>query len=104
WDANTEVKMFCLFVNGGNNVYQWSGGMASFASVSGSQTGVISAIAATPQTAGVSYSLGDLLFLSGGSGGQAVVTGVDVTGAVLSVLLQIPGSGYSATNVATTTN
>lgn len=33
WDLNTEVSMFALFVNGDNNVYEWSGGVASVASV-----------------------------------------------------------------------
>lgn len=32
WDFNTEVSMFCLFVNGNNKVYEWSGGVGSFAS------------------------------------------------------------------------
>lgn len=32
WDLNGEVSMFALFVNGDNNVYEWSGGVASFAS------------------------------------------------------------------------
>lgn len=32
WDPTTEQKTFCLFVNGDNNVYEWSGGVASFAS------------------------------------------------------------------------
>lgn len=32
WDFNTEVKMFCLFVNGDSNVYEWSGGIGSFES------------------------------------------------------------------------
>lgn len=45
WDSVTELKNLCLFVNGGNNVYEWSGGVGSFASatantitVSGSKT------------------------------------------------------------------
>lgn len=33
WDFNTEVSMFCLFVNGDNNVYEWSGAVGSVASV-----------------------------------------------------------------------
>lgn len=33
WDLNTEVSMLCLFVNGDNNVYEWSGGAATVASV-----------------------------------------------------------------------
>lgn len=32
WDLNTEVSMFALFVNGDNNVYEWSGGVGSVAS------------------------------------------------------------------------
>lgn len=32
WDFNTEKKEQCLFVNGDNNVNEWSGGVASFAS------------------------------------------------------------------------
>lgn len=32
WDFNTELKMLCLFVNGDNNIYEWSGGVGSFAS------------------------------------------------------------------------
>lgn len=104
WDLATEVKMFCLFVNGGNNIDEWSGGMGSFASATTSTAGVISAIAQAPAAAGQTYSQGDLLFLSGGTGGQAVVTGIDTFGRVTSVLLQIPGSGYSPGAVATTTN
>lgn len=32
WDQNTELKRFCLFVNGTNFVYEWSGGVGSVAS------------------------------------------------------------------------
>lgn len=32
YDLNTEVSMFALFVNGDDNVYEWSGGVGSFAS------------------------------------------------------------------------
>lgn len=32
WDQLTELKYFCLFVNGDNKVYEWSGGMGSAAS------------------------------------------------------------------------
>lgn len=32
YDLNTEVSMFALFVNGDQNVYEWSGGVGSFAS------------------------------------------------------------------------
>lgn len=32
WDQNTELKEFCLGVNGDNKVYEWSGAVGSFAS------------------------------------------------------------------------
>lgn len=104
FDLTTEVKMFCLFVNGGNNVYEWSGGIGSVASVTASTAGVISAMNQAPAAGGQFYKLGDLLFLQGGVGGQAVVTGVTSGGVVTSALLQIPGSGYTNTTFSTTTN
>lgn len=33
WDQTTELKTFCLFVNGDGNVNEWSGGIGSVASV-----------------------------------------------------------------------
>lgn len=32
WDQETELKNLCLFVNGDNNVYEWTGGMGSYES------------------------------------------------------------------------
>lgn len=104
WDANTELKMFCLFVNGGNSVYEWSGGMASFASASATGIGVIAALTATPVAGGSQYAVGDLLNISGGSAGIAVVTATDPSGSVTGVSLQTAGNGYSNGNATTTTN
>lgn len=104
WDANTEVKMFCLFVNGGNNVYEWSGGMASFASASATGIGIITSLTAVPVAGGIQYAVGDLLTIAGGTNGVAVVTATDSTGAVTSMTLQTAGNGYSNGNKATTTN
>lgn len=36
YDLNGEVSMFALFVNGDDNVYEWSGGVGSFASATAS--------------------------------------------------------------------
>lgn len=33
WDFSTEVSMFCLFVNGDTNIYEWTGGVGSLDSV-----------------------------------------------------------------------
>ena len=48
WDANTELKKQCLFVNGDNNIYEWSGGVGSVASVT-SNTIVLSGSLTTDQ-------------------------------------------------------
>lgn len=32
WDFNTELKNLCLFVNGNNNVYEWTGAIGSYSS------------------------------------------------------------------------
>lgn len=32
WDQTTELKYFCLFVNGDNKIYEWTGGIGSVAS------------------------------------------------------------------------
>lgn len=32
WDQTTELKTFCLFVNGDNNIYEWTGAVGSVAS------------------------------------------------------------------------
>lgn len=54
-------------------------------------------------TAGLGYSLGDVLTVAGGTGGTLTVTGVTTSGAVKSVVKTTAGSGYAnATNVATT--
>lgn len=105
WDAITEIKMYMLFVNGGTNLYQWSGGVASFLSASTSQAGIIATYEVTPANGGQFYSPGDTLFLGGGTGGQVLVSGVGVSGAVTQVTLINPGTGYTAsTTVSTTTN
>lgn len=110
FDLNTEVKMFCLMVNGGNGLIEWSGGIGALASSSAAQAGIIETI--TLGSGGNSYSIGDKLFIAGGTGGQAIVTGTTTQGVgagsggiISSVLLQIPGFGYTgSTTVATTTN
>lgn len=104
WDSVNEFKMFCLFVNGGNNVYEWSGGMASFLSATAASTGIITALTAAPIAGGSQYALGDLLTIAGGTGGVAVVTATDSLGAVTNATLQTAGSGYSNGTHATTTN
>lgn len=72
WDYNTEKKEQCLFVNGNNIIYEWSGGVASVASVSNA-SGIIGAITVQPNTTdntsgGAGYVVGDVLTITGGDG------------------------------------
>lgn len=73
WDYDTEKKDFLLFVNGSSNIYEWSGGLATYASSTfGGSTGTItiagavsipernfySAAAGSISIAGVSFNYG----------------------------------------------
>jgi len=64
----------------------------------------ITGVNTTPTAGGTNYIVGDLLTLSGGSGGRVRVESINpVNGAVLSVSLYSAGSGYSiASGISTT--
>ncbi len=95
WDAVTESKMFCLFVNGDNNLYEWSGGVGSYAS-SDNTAGHIAVLNATPTAAGTGYVVGDVVTITtGGTGATATVLTIGGGGAVTAVALTTVGSGYS---------
>ena len=65
-------------------------------------TGIVT-INATPTAGGAGYSKGDILSVSGGSNGKVYVEQVTSAGAVTSISLVRPGTGYSvAAGVATT--
>ncbi len=100
WDQNFELKELCLFVNGDNKVYLWSGGVGSYASSTAAVAGTVAT--ATVNAGGASYVVGDILTLSsGGTGGTVKVLTV-TGGAVTTVQIVNPGSGYSAGSSATT--
>jgi hypothetical protein len=80
-----------------------TGGMEAYGVTSGARnvTGV-TAISATPQTAGTGYSVGDILTLTTtGTNGKVIVTGTTTAGAISSLALVACGSGYSAGTSAT---
>lgn len=102
WDQNTESKDEVLFVNGDTNLYMWSGGLASFASATAAQAGIITVIALN--AGGVDYQPGDTLVISTGSGtGTAQVISVGLSGTITTIALSNPGNGYNTgTGVVTT--
>ena len=104
WDATTEQKMFCLFCNGTPSVYEWSGGVASFASASNA-SGIIGGITANPNltvntSGGVNYAVGDVLTISGGNGDARLTVGSITPGGVGTISIQGVGAGsYSANDI-----
>lgn len=100
WDQNTELKELCLFVNGDNKVYVWSGGVGSFASATAPVAGTLSTLVIGASGSG--YAAGDTLSIAGGTGGTATVTAV-ISGQITTLVVNNPGSGYTAgSGVATT--
>lgn len=99
FDQLTEQKMFCLMVNGDNNIYEWTGAIGSVASVSNA-AGIIATIVTQPNSTtntsgGHAYSIGDILTVSGGDGtATLMVTSLNQYGLVSSPTF-IGGSGYN---------
>lgn len=79
WDGLNEFKSFLLFVNGDNNIYEWSGGVGLFASAN-NVAGQVTAIVPVPANAGSGYATGDILTLATGTGATVQVTSVSNVG------------------------
>lgn len=99
WDQNTEQKMFCLFVNGNNNIYEWTGAVGSVASVS-TATGIIASIITQPNSSnttsgGTGYQVGDVLTISGGGGNATLTVGAISIGGVATYSIGLNGTGYA---------
>lgn len=99
WDQNTEQKMFTLFVNGDNSIYEWSGAVGSVASVSNS-SGIIAAIVSQPNSTntssgGTGYVVGDVLNISGGGANATATVGAVAPGGLATASVGFGGSGYA---------
>lgn len=103
WDT-TELKKLLLWVDGSNSISEWNGAVTTYASATAPSATVISTINPVPVAAGTNYQVGDILTLSGGSGGRVqVATTNPIGGAALTVtLLDVGSGGYSIGTVATT--
>lgn len=99
WDT-TELKKLLLWVDGSNNIFEWSGAVTTYASATQSTT-VISTINTTPIAGGSNYVVGDILTLSGGTGGRVQVATLTGSAVATVTLLDVGSGGYTATTVAT---
>lgn len=101
WDQSRELKRFCLFVNGDNKVYEWSGGIGAYASVT-PVSGAVTAMAVN--SGGTGYATGDTLTITGGNGDATAIVLTQAGGVIQTIALTNPGSGYSTTSGAATTS
>lgn len=94
WNQLAEQKRVCLFVNHANEVNEWSGGVGSYASSTAPVAGTLATAVIHSGSAGSGYIVGDILAVSGGTGGTVKVATVS-SGAILTLVVSNPGSGYS---------
>lgn len=100
WD-NTNKKDKLLFVLHDPNIYDWSGGLSQVSGGTATAAGTITALDTAPTAGGSGYALNDTATINGGTA-TIKVTGV-TGGAVTSVVLISPGSGYSVGSGTATT-
>ena len=103
WDF-TNLQANLLFVNGTSSIFNWSGGVTTFASATNNageiatfhNPGEINTIVGLPTTGGFGYVIGDILVINtGGLNATVRVDTVNIGGVVTSVVLGNPGSGYA---------
>lgn len=104
WDYTNEKSLFCLFVNGGQTVFEWSGAVASFASASNA-SGIIGSITANPNVSasdsgGTGYVVGDILTIAAGNSDAQLTVQAVAPGGITTMSINNAGaSGYSANDI-----
>lgn len=96
WDSTQFIQRL-LMVNGGQGIYDWSGAVATVSSVSDSSSAIMS-IATSPIAAGSGYVAGDVLTISGGTGGQVTVNSI-VNGSITALSLIGGGNCYNISDI-----
>ena len=104
WRAVSSQGLL-LMVNGSNQMYIWGGGVGTLESVDNA-SGHIKTVSMPPAQAdgGSGYGSGDVLTISGGTGGEVTVTSVGLQTGIIFVLDPNPnafGSGYAIGNTFT---
>ncbi len=101
WWNSTLFQNNLLFVNGSSNIYRWTGGITTVASVTASVTGVISSIVLN--AAGTGYHVNDIITI-GGAGTGATFKVLTLSGSAIATMQQLTGgSGYVVTTGVATT-
>lgn len=101
WFDKSNFQALLLMVNGSSGIWEWSGAEGTLNTATNA-VGGISAVTfnqtgANPNLGGTGYTIGDILTLAGGTGGEAKVTSI-VTNTVQAISLTFGGSGGYAVN------
>lgn len=93
-----ETAKLVLLVNGTNNLWAWTGAMATI-SAANDNSGVISQLSVDNTSPGINYVVGDVVTINGGTGGTATVFSV-VDGGIVTASPK-GGTGYTAGDLVT---
>ena len=97
WWNNTQQINEVLMVNGGQQIYDWNGATATVSATSDSASAIMS-IGTTPVAAGSGYVVGDVITISGGTGGTASVNSI-VNGYVTALTMFSGGNSYAVNDI-----
>ena len=97
WWNNTQQINELLMVNGGQQIYDWTGALATVASSTDSGSAIM-AISTTPVNGGSGYIVGDTLTISGGTGATASVNSI-INGVVTGLTINSGGQGYTGSDI-----
>ncbi len=100
---DTELKLFCLFCNGAQIVYEWSGAVASFLSASNA-SGIIADINANPNSGvntsgGTGYVVGDVLTITGGNADATLTVVAVAPGGIATLSVASGGTSYQVNDI-----
>lgn len=104
WYDKTNFQPLLLMVNSSSGIWEWTGATGTLNTATNAAGG-ISAVTfnqtgANPNLGGTGYSIGDILTLAGGTGGQVKVTSI-VTNTVQAIAISNAGSGYAVNDIVT---
>jgi hypothetical protein len=97
WWNNTQQINEVLMVNGGQQIWDWNGGIATLGTTTDTGSAIMS-IATTPTAGGTGYVVGDVLTISGGTGGTVSVSST-TNGAITGISILSGGSSYAVNDV-----
>lgn len=94
WWNNTQQINEVLMVNGGQQIYDWTGATTTYSSSTDSASAIMS-IGTVPTAGGSGYIVGDILTIAGGGSGATVSVNQVINGVIGTITLTSGGRGYT---------